>query len=106
MGRARPTVIGLESAAITTNTTTTMVNRYRGNTVGGEAIEAGGTVRVASGTPDIIVRDQNGVELYNDTTIATGDVEIAPVPRGVRLPLEVVSANNGGSTTVFWAVKK
>ncbi len=105
MGRARPTVIGIQATILTGDRTTTMVGRYRGKTVGGEAIEAGGRIDQSSGSGTLVVRDQNGVELHNASTGA--DITIAPVPRGVRLPLEVVTS--GSSTfvgTVFWSVKK
>ena len=108
MARSRPTVIGIASGIITLGvpTTTTMVDRYHGRNVGGNAIEAGGQIRVVTGPVDVIVRDQNGVELFNTLAVAAGDTVVAPVPRGVKLPLEVVTENITGSVTVFWSVKK
>ena len=106
MGRAISTVIGLESGIINSNATTEMKDRYRQRNVGGNAIEAGGRIDLsASGPVDVIIRDQNGVELFN-TLAVTSDTTIAPVPRGVKLPLEVVTANITGTLEVFWAVKK
>ena len=108
MGRARPTVIGIESGVISLGapTTTTMVDRYRGRNVGGNAIEAGGHIDLsAAGPVDVIIRDQNGVELFN-TLAVTADTTVAPVPRGVKLPLEVVTENITGTLEVFWSVKK
>lgn len=106
MGRARPTVIAVESGTITANSTTNMVNRLRGTTVGGEAIEAGGRIVLAAAGPvDVTIEDQNGIELFN-TLAVTASTTVAPVPRGVRLPLKVITANQTGDVNVFWSVKK
>ena len=105
MGRAISTVIGLESGIINSNATTEMKDRYRARNVGGDGIEAGGRINIISGSSDVIVRDQNGVELFN-ALLVSSDTTIAPVPRGVSLPLEVVTTNLTGSLEVFWAVKK
>ncbi len=106
MGRARTTVIGLEAVILTGDRTTLFVNRYRGQTVGGDVIEAGGRLDVSTASQgNIAIEDQNGVSLYSAAT--TVDTTVDPVPRGVRLPLKVITSSSSDFIgTVYWTVKK
>ena len=105
MGRARPTVIGLQATLTSGDGTFLYVNRYRGATVGADAIEAGGRIDVSSGSSALAIEDQNGVSLYSSATSA--DTTIDPVPRGVRLPLKAITTGSGTLVgTVYWSVKK
>ena len=105
MGRARTTVIGLEATLTSGNGTFLFVNRYRGTTVGGDAIEAGGRIDRTTGSSALAIEDQNGVSLYSAATSA--DTTVDPVPRGVRLPLKAITTGAGDLVgTVYWSVKK
>lgn len=109
MGRARPTVLGLVAAITGDVSLQAMVNRYNNNPVGGHAIEGGGTVVLGTATTvDIQILDANDVEIVAATTF-TADGVIAPIPRGVELPLKVTTTNISNSAhtvTVRYAVKK
>ena len=105
MAKARVSVTGIQVTTTAGDATFTLVDRYHGRTVGGDAIEAGGRIDFASGSGSMSIEDQNGVVLRSGALSA--DETIDPVPRGVRLPLKaVVTSSTNLLATVYWSVKK
>jgi hypothetical protein len=87
-----------------------MVKVKDGNRYGGPALEAGGRIVLGTATTvKVLVEDQNGVVLHSAAAAVTANVDIEPIPQGVKLPLLVTTteiSDAAHTLTVYWSIKK
>lgn len=98
-------------AVITGNVTDQeLIQRKNSKTMGGPAIECGGRIVLGTATTvKVLVKDSNGVVLHTADVAVTENVDIPPIPQGVKCPLLVTTteiSNAAHTVSVYWSVKK
>lgn len=106
MNLQNQTVGSVDSGDITTDTTTVMTNRQKtGGTPGGDVIEAGGRIIITTGPATITITDSDGVVLHAAAAVSSSK-DIDPIPRGIRLPISVITTSLTGTARVIWWFKR